>query len=795
MSYYAMISDLVNVRKHPNADKLNLANCSGYQVIVGLDAKDGDKVILFPDDGQLSTEYCQANDLISYIDEEGNKKGGYFDKNRRVRAQVFRGLKSEAFVIFLESLLFTGIDINSLKIGDKFTEINGIPICNKYLTDKTRNSISGQNKHKSKKMCHLKQYFKEHFDTEQFKHAREDELYGLVTLTGKCHGTCLLKDTQILMFDGSKKKIQDVQVGDEVVGFTGDITKAIVTDTFIHGTTKEWLNIKINRSFARTNGGNSFSSIKLTPEHMIYTSHGYKEAKDLKAGETVFIIREDIVPSDDQFQIILGKLIGDASLTKSSKYSCGIEFRHKKAHEDYIDYTFDALGNLAGPRTKQNYISGYGSEIISVVTKFSSFNKKYFTGFKTNGEDRLPEWISEKMGPIALAFWYMDDGSLCHTEVQRDRAAFATCRYSYNDCLILKKGLKNNGITNVSILLQDKYWRMKINAGGGSADRFFKLISPYVPKSMRYKLPEEYKNSHFNIEWQDGIKYFDYAPTKVLSIEKLPPVGICRKKYDITTTTSNFIANDIVVHNSARSAYLNVPVLQNNGWIKRQLNKINANWFPKEKFEWKSLYATRRVIKGEAKPDANDYRVVCHRRLQPFIEKGMTVFYEIVGYEDSGKPIMPSVSTDKLPKDLKKRFGKTITYKYGCLEGTCKILVYRITIQVEDKIYELPWNSVKKWCNNAGIEHVAEKDVMLINFAEDVDRLKNTVEFWTEEVDIAEPMDNSHIREGICIRVDKFNGGISIFKNKTWVFRLAEGIIKDSGIEDAEEVESYVEVE
>jgi hypothetical protein len=431
MSYNAIISTLINVRKHENADKLAIANCSGYQVIVGLDAKDGDKVILFSDDGQLSEEYCKTNDLIGYTDEEGNRKGGYFDQRRRVRAQIFRGVKSEAYVASIESLSFTGVDLSTLNVGDQFCEINGIPICNKYFTEKTLNRIKGQ---KKSKICHLKQYFKEHFDTEQFKHARDEEFYGLVTITSKYHGS------------------------------------------------------------------------------------------------------------------------------------------------------------------------------------------------------------------------------------------------------------------------------------------------------------------------------------------------------------------------SARSCLLNVPVKQNNNWFKRFLSRFNKNWFPNERFEYKSLYATRRVIKGEA-GDHDDFRVNCHKKLQPYIEKGMTVFYEIVGYEESGKSIMPSASTDKLPKDFRKRFGKTITYKYGCLQGTCKILVYRITIQVEDKPYEFSWDQVKEWCKKAGILHVQELDRFLIKTEEDICMLKDKIEYYTEGIDMAEPMDESHIREGICVRVDKTNGNTKIYKNKLFVFRLIEGIIKDSGIEDQEEVESYTEVE
>ena len=43
----------VTVRPHPNADRVQLADVLGYQVVVGLDVKTGDLGILFPPDSQL----------------------------------------------------------------------------------------------------------------------------------------------------------------------------------------------------------------------------------------------------------------------------------------------------------------------------------------------------------------------------------------------------------------------------------------------------------------------------------------------------------------------------------------------------------------------------------------------------------------------------------------------------------------------------------------------------------------------------------------------------------------------
>ena len=49
-------------------------------------------------------------------------------------------------------------------------------------------------------------------------------------------------------------------------------------------------------------------------------------------------------------------------------------------------------------------------------------------------------------------------------------------------------------------------------------------------------------------------------------------------------------------------------------------------------------------------------------------------------------------------------------------------------------------------------------------------------------------LDNRHIKEGVCVRIE---GGINnkTFKFKSFEFKVLEGIVKDSGVVDAEEAQ------
>ena len=190
MAYKAIVAKLDSVYAHPNADRLQLAEVLNTQVVVGLNAKMGDIGIYFPADGQLSEEYCIENDLFPRYEEVDGKTvkvgGGMFDpKNRRVRAQSLRSVKSDGFFTSLDSVAYTGVNLEDLYVGYQFDELNGQDICNKYFTPQTQGKASQQS---SKKITHP--MFHRHMDTKQFHYNIGNIKTGdIVYLTEKVHGT------------------------------------------------------------------------------------------------------------------------------------------------------------------------------------------------------------------------------------------------------------------------------------------------------------------------------------------------------------------------------------------------------------------------------------------------------------------------------------------------------------------------------------------------------------------------------------------------------------------------------
>ena len=190
MAYNAIVTRLTNVRPHSNADKVQLATCHGNQVVIGLDSLEGHLGVYFPSDGQLSDEFCKANNL--YRDAELNarkdEKGGMFDANRRVRAQKFRGEISDGFWVplhYFGFIMVSGLDVE----GFEFDEWKGVPICNKYVNPNTA-KIARENQGKKTRVSRSSVMFKEHFDTGHFgKNIHEFEKGQHIVITEKLHGT------------------------------------------------------------------------------------------------------------------------------------------------------------------------------------------------------------------------------------------------------------------------------------------------------------------------------------------------------------------------------------------------------------------------------------------------------------------------------------------------------------------------------------------------------------------------------------------------------------------------------
>lgn len=191
MSYNVYVTKLKNVRPHPNADRLQLADCFGNTVCISLDHTEGELGVYLPTDGQISEEFGKANDLFRRKDENGNHAGGFIDPvKRNVQCIRLRKEKSDGLFLPLTCLESFG-DISALKEGDIVTVFNGHEIARKYIpkTNHKNHASGAHNKTKKKKVV-IAPLFQEHKDTEQLAYNLNDFKEGdQIEITLKMHGT------------------------------------------------------------------------------------------------------------------------------------------------------------------------------------------------------------------------------------------------------------------------------------------------------------------------------------------------------------------------------------------------------------------------------------------------------------------------------------------------------------------------------------------------------------------------------------------------------------------------------
>jgi hypothetical protein len=207
------------------------------------------------------------------------------------------------------------------------------------------------------------------------------------------------------------------------------------------------------------------------------------------------------------------------------------------------------------------------------------------------------------------------------------------------------------------------------------------------------------------------------------------------------------------------------------------------------------VYASRKVIKNSDLCEnqggfyKEDIWSIAHEELKPFLQKGMTLYYEIVGYLPSGGMIQ---------KD----------YDYGCEKGQHKIFIYRITeTNTDGKVFEFSGPQVQLWCKQNGLNAVPElyygKAEKLCLNRESYPLWDTYVEGSFQELFLKKLMSkflekdcyickNKVPEEGCVIRIED-TLDIESYKLKSLRFRERETALLDkeeTNIEDNQEVES-----
>src|SRR3954471_6427254 len=159
---------------------------------------------------------------------------------------------------------------------------------------------------------------------------------------------CFNYSTRVQLADGTTEKIGKIvnnKMDVEVLSYDPDTDRIVprkVVNWFNNGPAEQFLQFTVEKS-----GGNGRSQFAATPNHLIRTPGGWTEAGDLIGGDRV-LAAEPHRLSDQQFQVVLGSLMGDGNLSPNRRDRNGVRFRlgHGAKQSEYLEWKTALIDNI-----------------------------------------------------------------------------------------------------------------------------------------------------------------------------------------------------------------------------------------------------------------------------------------------------------------------------------------------------------------------------------------------------------------------------------------------------------------
>ena len=226
---------------------------------------------------------------------------------------------------------------------------------------------------------------------------------------------------------------------------------------------------------------------------------------------------EELSSTDARFPIILGSLLGDASIVKPTNCknpTCHYGEGHCGDQFEYLPWKMLALQQLSRG-WKINFPSGKFK--VNGYCQLSSRSDKIFnyfhTLFYTGPIKGIRIQTLDLLNELGLAIWFCDDGSISpeNRYAKGGSLKLATCGFSKEDHSILQHWFYTRLGINALIgydrkkggkVYQYLYFTTK------QAQLFLSLVAPYIHNCMAYKLD---LNLHNSFDQEIDVRYPDYA--------------------------------------------------------------------------------------------------------------------------------------------------------------------------------------------------------------------------------------------------------------------------------------------
>jgi recombination protein RecA len=365
---------------------------------------------------------------------------------------------------------------------------------------------------------------------------------------------CFSYGTRVVLADGTTEKIGKIvnqKLDVEVMSYDpqrDEIVPRRIVNWFDNGVADRFLQFTVEKS-----GGNGRSQFAATENHLIRTPGGWREAGELMAGDRV-MSSETHRLSGLQWQVVLGSLMGDGNLSPNRRDRNGVRFRlgHGAAQADYLDWKVEMLGNV--PVSRRTDKRG---AVFADFTPLPELGELQRAMYLVPGKKVLTEEHLKQLTPLALAVWFMDDGSFtlrskglqARTDGGSGRVQFCIEAMTEGSRDRLVDYLRDTHGFDVSWRLAGTRGKAVLTFSTASSKAFLELVARYVHPSMGYKLLESLRG-RFDVTPEYVEPVVRPVPARILDIQVKPPTRSMHK-FDIEVEGNhNYFVDGVMVHNS-----------------------------------------------------------------------------------------------------------------------------------------------------------------------------------------------------------------------------------------------------
>ncbi len=197
----AFVAYLENIQPIENADKIvqadvTLNGTKITQVVVGIDTQPHTKVVYFDSNMVLNLDFIQTIDKQApdYGSDKFHSFDSYLSKGNRVKIVKLKNVISNGIAVNIEKFYpyFRNFqEMEKIKEGYSFTDLNGINICHKYLPPVKVVSVQGKKGRTIKvKSRIIPDQFHFHIDTSQLlRNVNVLSPEKIISISRKIHGT------------------------------------------------------------------------------------------------------------------------------------------------------------------------------------------------------------------------------------------------------------------------------------------------------------------------------------------------------------------------------------------------------------------------------------------------------------------------------------------------------------------------------------------------------------------------------------------------------------------------------